>query len=53
MYVIDVPAQPAVVGVTVTVAVIGAFVVFAAVNEGTEPVPLAANPIEVVLFVQA
>ena len=53
VYVIGDPAHPAVVGVTVIVAVIGAFVVFVAVKEGTEPDPLAANPIEGVLFVQA
>ena len=34
------------------VAVIGALPVFVAVKEGTFPVPLAANPIAVLLFVQ-
>ena len=40
------------VGVTVIVAVIGALVVFVAVNDGTEPEPEAARPIAVLLFVQ-
>jgi hypothetical protein len=34
------------------VAVTGAFVVLVAVNEPMLPVPLAASPIDVVLFVQ-
>ena len=34
------------------VAVIGAFVLFVAVNALMSPVPLAANPIDVLLFVQ-
>ena len=38
-------------GVIVMVAVIGELVEFVAVNEGTLPVPLAANPIAVLLFV--
>ena len=53
--VVDVPAQLVVlakVGVTVIVAVKGAVPLFIAVNEGKLPVPDAANPIEVVLFVQ-
>ena len=45
-----VPAQPFAVGVMVIVPVIGEFVVFVAVNEGTFPLPLAAKPIEVLLF---
>jgi hypothetical protein len=39
-------------GVTVMVAVTGEFPVLSAVNEGIFPVPLAPNPIEVVVFVQ-
>ena len=41
------------VGDTVMVAVTGAVVAFAAVKLGRLPVPLAAKPMEVVLFVQA
>lgn len=41
------------VGVTVTVAVTGALVKLVAVNEGILPVPLAANPMLVLLLVQA
>jgi hypothetical protein len=37
----------------VIVPEIGAFVVFVVVNEGIFPLPLAAKPIEVLLFVQA
>ena len=40
------------VGVTVIVAVIVALVVLVAVNEEILPVPLAARPIAVLLFVQ-
>ena len=54
--VIGVPVQltaPFVItGVTVIVAVIGADVVFVAVNDAMLPLPLAAKPIEVVLLVQ-
>ena len=50
--VIAVPEQPLAVGVTVIVAVIGALVLLYAVNALISPVPVAANPIEVVLFVQ-
>ena len=39
-------------GITVIVAVIGALVVFVAVNDGISPVPLAASPIEMLSFVQ-
>ncbi len=46
-----VPAQPFEVGVMVIVPVIGEFVLFIAVNEGTFPLPLAAKPIDVLLFV--
>jgi hypothetical protein len=38
-------------GVTVIVAVTGAFVVLIAVNEAMLPLPLAPSPIEVLLFV--
>lgn len=44
------PAQP-LVGVTVMVAVIGEVPVFSAVKLGMLPLPLAANPIAVLLFV--
>ena len=50
--VVAVPVQPLAVGVTVTVAVTGALVLFVAVNALMSPVPLAANPIDVSLFVQ-
>jgi hypothetical protein len=40
------------VGVTVTVAVIGALVVLVVVKDGTFPVPLATRPIAVLEFVQ-
>jgi hypothetical protein len=46
------PPQPDAVGVTVMVAVIGALVVLVAVNDGMLPVPAAANPMAVLLFVQ-
>lgn len=39
-------------GVTVMVDVTGAPVVFEALNEGIFPVPLAAKPMDVLLFVQ-
>ena len=45
-----IPAQPFAVGVMVIVPKIGAVVVFVAVNEGTFPLPLAAKPIDVLLF---
>lgn len=49
-----VPVQPANVGVTVTVDVIGLEVLLVAVNEGIVAVaPLAPNPTAVLLFVQA
>jgi hypothetical protein len=47
-----VPVHPFAAGVTVTVAVTGAEVVLAAVNEAILPVPLAARPMDVVLLVQ-
>lgn len=47
-----VPGQPAAVGVTVMVAVTGVLPLLLAVNAGIFPVPLAARPIEVLLFVQ-
>jgi hypothetical protein len=39
-------------GVTVTVAVTGVVPVFKPVKEGILPVPLAARPMDVLLFVQ-
>jgi hypothetical protein len=47
-----VPGQPLAAGVMVMVAVIGAEVAFAAVNDGMFPDPLAARPMAVLLFVQ-
>ena len=46
------PGQPAADGVTVIVAVTGALLVLIAVNEGIFPLPEAAKPIVVLLFVQ-
>lgn len=46
------PGHPFSDGVTVMVEVIVAVVVLVAVNAGTSPVPLAASPIAVLLFVQ-
>ena len=46
------PLQPNATGVTVIVAVTGALVILIAVNEVIFPFPLAARPIEVLLFVQ-
>ena len=46
------PGQPVDIGVTVIVPLIGAIVVFVAVNEAISPVPLAVKPIAVLLFVQ-
>lgn len=50
--VIGVPVQPLAVGVTVIVATIGALVELTAVKDGISPVPEAARPMEVALFVQ-
>ncbi len=50
---VAVPEQPLAVGVTVTVPEVFAFVVFVAVNAAILPVPFAANPIVVLVFVQA
>ena len=47
------PAQLFAVGVTVIVPEIALLEVFVPVNEGILPVPLAANPMLVLLFVQA
>ena len=47
-----VPVQPNAEGVTVIVAVIGALLVFVAVNAAIFPVPFAANPTKTLLFVQ-
>jgi len=46
-----VPVQPFAVGVMLIVPEIGAFEVFEAVKAGTFPLPLAARPIDVLLFV--
>ena len=46
------PGQALIKGVTVIVAVIGVAPVFVAVNDAIFPVPLAAKPIDVLLFVQ-
>ncbi len=46
-----VPVHPLAAGVMLIVPEIGVFVAFVAVNEGTVPLPLAANPINVLLFV--
>lgn len=48
-----VPVHPFAVGVTVMVATSGAVPVLVAVNEGRLPVPLAARPIDGLLFAQA
>ena len=45
--------QPFAVGVTVMVAISGAVPEFVAVKDGVFPVPLAANPIDGVLFVHS
>ena len=50
--VVAVPVQPFALGVTVIVATIGLVVKLVAVKEEISPVPLAANPIAVELFVQ-
>ena len=50
--VVGVPAQPEAVGVTVIVAVTALAVAFVAMNAAILPVPFAARPILVVLFVQ-
>jgi hypothetical protein len=53
--VIGVPLQLLVlvnIGVTVTVAITGAFPALVAVNEGILPVPEAANPMDVVELLQ-
>jgi hypothetical protein len=46
------PGHPFAMGVTVMVAVTGALVVLMAVNEGILPLPVAAKPIDGLLFVQ-
>lgn len=50
--VVGVPTQLAVPGVTVMVAVTGAVPVFTPVNDGIGPLPEAAKPMLVLLFVQ-
>ena len=47
-----VPGQPLAVGVTSIVPVIAVFPVLVAVNEAISPVPLAAKPMAVLVFVQ-
>ena len=47
-----VPGQPLIVGVTVIVPLIAVFPVLVAVNEAIFPVPLAANPMAALVFVQ-
>ena len=47
-----VPGQPAADGITVIVAVTGALVKLITVNTGIFPLPFAAKPIVVLLFVQ-
>ena len=47
-----VPVQPFAVGVTVIVATTAVVPLFVAVNEAILPLPLPANPIEGLLFVQ-
>ena len=49
---LGVPGQPTADGVTVIVAVTGALVVLTTVNAGIFPEPPAANPTDVLLFVQ-
>lgn len=51
MYVLDAPAQPFTVGVTVIVALTAVVPAFVAVNEPIFPVPDAANPIDGLLLV--
>ena len=48
----DGPVHPLLVGETVIVAVTGEEVLFTELKEGIGPLPLAASPIEVVVFVQ-
>ena len=50
---VDDPVQPLAVGVTVIVAVIGDVVLLIAVKAGIFPLPFAARPIAVLLFVQS
>jgi hypothetical protein len=51
--VVSVPVHPFAAGVTVIVEVIGEFVAFVVVNEGTMPEPLAPRPIAVLPFAHA
>ena len=53
VYELGIPIHPAKVGVTVIVAVMAVAPVFVAVNEEMLPVPFAAIPIAVLVFVQA
>ena len=52
VYVEVVPVQPLADGVIVIVPLIGALVPLVVVNDGTLPVPLAVNPMAVLLFAQ-
>ena len=52
VYVIALPVQLPIEGITVIVPVIGELVVFNPVKPGTCPVPLAPKPIDVFEFVQ-
>ena len=45
------PLHPFAFGVNVIVAITGELVEFVAINEGIFPVPFAASPMEVLLFV--
>src|SRR5262245_54448601 len=47
-----VPVQPLLTGVTVIVAVTGEVPLLVALNDAMLPLPLAARPIDVLLFVQ-
>jgi hypothetical protein len=40
------PAQPFAVGVTITVPIVGEFVVFCPTKTGTDPIPEAIKPID-------
>ena len=47
-----VPSQLLILGIIVIVAIIGVFPVLVAVNEAISPIPLAAKPMAVLLFIQ-
>ena len=50
--VLESPAHPARIGVTVMVAIVGDVPLLIPMNEAISPVPLAAKPMKGVLFVQ-